>query len=176
MQIHGPDGKVVTVDSDNRIKTSSVTIHNDKYLNQIGLYWSIKADETTALADQYFFYLKNQGLNDLFVTDMRIVSSVALNSARIDHVQGTASTGTDSEVTNRNLGDPTEITGIVQESTAFTGLTKLGELFFQKMDVADRQYHLSTTSNIIIPQGQAIAIRSALAANVEMILSVAKSQ
>jgi len=176
MKITGPNGTVVEVTEENRLQVKALTIHNDRHLNDGERYWSVYSLATTAAVDDYFFYLKNEGLKGLTITDVRISSSVALNTLYYEYVTGTASTGTDATVTSRNLGSPREITGIVQGDPDFTGLTKVGEIFFEKTTVADQMYSLKTTSNIIIPQGKAIAFRSALAAAVEAVVSVTEAE
>jgi hypothetical protein len=176
MKLTGPNGRVVQVTAENRLSVDAVTMTEDKHLNKEERYWSAYFEDTTVAVDDYFFYLKNEGLKDLTVTDVRISSSVALNTMYYERVSGVAAGGSDSTVTNRNLGSPKEINGIVQNGADITGLTKLGELFFQKCDVANRGYHLKTTSSIIIPQGQSVAFRSALAAAIECVVSISESE
>lgn len=80
MKITGPNGTVVEVTEENRLQVKALTIHNDRHLNDGERYWSVYSLATTAAVDDYFFYLKNEGLKDLTVTDVRISSSAALNT------------------------------------------------------------------------------------------------
>lgn len=176
MKITGPNGRVVEVDLENRLLVNAVSVTEDKHLNTESKYWSVYASETTPGTDDYFFYLKNNGLKDLYLTDVRISSSVNLNTMYYEQVSGLAAGGSDAQVTSRNIGSPRQIGGDVLSGGNITGLTPLGVLFFQKCDVLSRGYHLRTSSNIIIPQGQAIAFRSALAAQIEMVASVSEAE
>jgi len=176
MKITGPNGRVVLVNEENRLMVSAVALSEDKHLNSEERYWSAYFEDTTLAADEYFFYFKNTGLKDLNLTDVRVSSSVSLNTMYYEHVSGVAAGTTDVTVTSRNLGSPKEVTGLVQSGAGITGLTNIGELFFQKCDVAARGYHLKSSSNVIIPQGQAIAFRSALAATIECIVSISEAE
>lgn len=176
MKVTGPNGQVAEVNDENRLLVSSVSVTEDKHLNTEERYWSIYLAETTPGADDYFFYFKNNGLKDLNITDVRVSSSANLNTMYYERVSGVAVGGTDAQTTNRNAGSPKEITGDVLSGADITGLTPLGMMFFQKCDVLSRGYHLRTSSNIIVPQGQAIAFRSALAATVECLISISEEE
>lgn len=176
MKITGPNGRVVLVNEENRMLVSAVSVTEDKHLNTEERYWSVYAQETTPGADDYFFYLKNNGLKDLNLTDVRISTSVNLNTMYYERVTGVAVGGTDAQVTSRKIGSPKQIAGDLLSGANITGLVPAGVLFFQKCDVLSRGYHLRTSSNIIIPQGQAIAFRSSLAATIELIASVAEAE
>lgn len=176
MQIKGPDGRVADVDLENRLNTFAVSQNEDKHLNIEGRYWSIFFAVTPTAGDDYFFYLKNTGTKDLFLTDIRISSSV-VTKIFYDHVTGEASTGTDSTITNRNLGSPKEPAATIQHSVDFTGLTKLGELSFEECATVDTLCHLRLTGTIIIPQGQAVAFRRVEATGlITCIVSLAESE
>ena len=156
--IQGRNGVVVKVDSDGRMETLSVAQHEDKHAADEGRVWSVFFTVTPTGANHYFFYVKNNGLKDIHLTDIRISSTVA-TQIFYRYVTGTASAGTDSEITNRFLGNSAVPDAIVQHDADFTGLTSAGVLFFQECDTVDRLFHMKTTSNIIIPQGQAIAFQ-----------------
>ena len=153
-------GFTAAVDSENRLRTFSVAQSEDKYTNLEGLYHSIYFTVTPAGADDYFYYLKNTGVKDISITDIRISSSVATN-VFLDHVSGTPSyiTGGDTTDTNRNLGSSSVLSTISKFDTDITGMTKLGEVVFQECPVVDTLYHFRTSSTVIIPQGQAVALR-----------------
>lgn len=153
-------GRSARVDDENRLLTFSVTQPEDKHTNIEGRYDSIFFEITPAGADDYFFYLKNVGNEDLSITDIRVSSSVSTNIL-LDHVSGIPSyiTGTDAEVTNRNLGSSRVPDIEAKFDTNITSITKVGTLLFQECNVADELYHFKPTSTVIIPQGQAIALR-----------------
>lgn len=176
MKLTGPNGQVVEVNDENRLLVSAVSVTEDKHLNTEERYWSVYVEETTPGTNDYFFYLKNNGLKDLNLTDIRISSSVDLNTVYYERVSGAAVGGTDAQITSRNVGSPKQIAGDVLSGADITGLTPLGVLFFQKCDVQSRGYHLRTSSNVIIPQGQAIAFRSALAATIECLISISEEE
>ena len=178
MQIQGPNGKVVNVDGQGRMDVFGVAEPEDKYLNQSGAVHSIYFSVTPAGANDYFYYLKNTGTSDLNITDIRIKSSVA-TTIYYEHVSGTPTyvTGTDTSDVNRNLGSSRLLDVESKYDTDITGLTSEGVIFFERCDTADTRYKLSTTSNIIIPQGKAIAFkREAATGLVECVVSVVDSR
>lgn len=153
-------GKTAIVDDENRLKTFSVTQAEDKHTNIEGHYNSIYFEVTPTGANDKFFYLKNTGVVDLAITDIRISSTVATN-VLLDKVTGTPTyvTGTDAQITNRNLGSSQIPDIIAKYDTDITTVTDEGVLLFQECPVADTLYHFRTSSNIIIPQGQAVALQ-----------------
>lgn len=160
MQIQGPNGNVANVDEEGRLRAFAVSEPEDKHLNQEGGVHSIYFDVTPAAANDYFYYLENTGTSNLLITDVRISSSVATN-LYYEYVSGTPIyvTGTDASDTNRNLGSSRQLSAVSKYDTDITGLTSEGIIFFERCAVADTRYKLSTTSNILIPQGKAIAFR-----------------
>ena len=154
------NGNTASVDSENRLTVASVSQEIDKHSNVLGHYDVIFFVVNPTGANDYGFYLKNNGTEDIAVTDMRIISTVP-GLVFLDHVTGTPaySSVTAATVTNRNLGSSSSPTLIANYDVDITGLTKQGELIFQQCAVADTEYESRITSNIIIPQGQAIALR-----------------
>lgn len=177
-RIVGPDGRVVEVDEENRLKTFAVSQREDKHLNEEGKVWSVYFSVTPAGANDYFFYLKNNGVLDLKVTDIRISSSVP-TTLFYERVIGTPAfvSEQDAQVTSRLLGNAKAPTADLKFDTDITGLSPQGVLFFEECAVADTRYKLSTTSNILIPQGQAIAFRrEAATGTIETLISVVESE
>lgn len=154
------NGNTAAVDVENRLLVSSVSQSIDKHSNVEGKYDVIYFVVTPTAANDYGFYLKNNGTEDLAITDMRIISTVP-GLIFLDHVTGTPtySGETAATVTNRNLGSNSAPLITANYDVDITGLTKVGELIFQQCAVADTEYESRITSNIIIPQGQAIALR-----------------
>ena len=153
-------GITASVDEENRLKVFAIAQAEDKHTNVEGYYNSIFFQVTPAGANDKFFYLKNTGIYDLTVTDIRISSTVPTNIL-LDKVTGTAVyvTGTDAGITNRNLGSSKVPTVIAKYDTDITGVVDEGVLLFQECPTADTLYHFKSSSNIIIPQGQAIALQ-----------------
>lgn len=178
MRLEGADGRIADVDKENRLTTAAVSQVEDNHLNTEGKVWSISFAETPADANDYFFYLKNNGTLDLKITDIRISSSVP-TTIFYEHVTGTPVfvTGTDPLITNRQLGNAKAPNITAQYDTDITGLTSQGVLFFEECDIADRLEHLKSTSNIIIPQGQAVAFRREAATGIlEVLVSLIETE
>jgi len=154
------NGNTASVDDENRLAVSAVSQEIDKHSNLEGCYDVIYFVVTPTGANDYGFYLKNNGTHDLAITDMRIISTVP-TLVFLDHVTGTAVyTGeTAAEVTNRNLGSNNVPNVTANYDANITGLNNEGSLIFQQCAVANTEYESRIGSNIIIPQGQAIALR-----------------
>lgn len=166
-------GRQAAVDGDYRLRTFSVIEPEDKHVNREGGVWSIHQSTTAAGTDDYVFYIKNTGTDPLALTDIRVITGAA-TTLYIDHVTGTPTftAGVDLTPLNRNLGNTEAPTATIKEDTNTTGLSLSGTIFFQRCAAANTQYHLSTTSNIIIPKSQALAIRTSAATSVEMLVSL----
>ena len=161
MQITDPrNGNGLAIDDQNRAQVFAVVEPEDKYVNRRGEVWSQYFTVTPAGANDYFYYIKNDGTKDIAITDIRISSTVP-TQVFYDFVSGTPTfvTGTDVETTARNLGSASVPDVIAKYDTDITGLTANGVLFFEELPVAATRYKLSTSSNIIITAGQAVAFR-----------------
>lgn len=164
-------GKQAEVDSYFRLKTQSVVLPEDKQQNINGAVWSVKQSTTPVGANDYLFYFKNTGTETYAITDIRAWVAGA-SKLYIQAVTGVAThaAGVDLTPVTRNLGSSKTITGTLKEDTNTTGLTG-SDLFVIPCPVADTLYHLSTSSNIIIPPGQAIAMYTTGTTAVETIWS-----
>ena len=171
----GSNGNVAEVDDENRLQVFAVTQNEDKHANVDGRYWSIYITPVVAVGGSNFFYLQNNGTKDLFVTDVRISSSVA-NQLLYKKVTGVAAAGAAAPVTNRKLGDPKVPNATILEGAAITGLTDDGVIFFEETDTGSVRKTLKTTSNIIIPQGQAIAFDASAAATLTGVISLSEAE
>lgn len=174
MQIQGVNGTVAEVNEKGQLKAFAVSEPEDKFINQAGGVYSVYFSVTPAGANDYFYYLKNEGTTDLNITDIRIKSTVA-TAIYYEYVSGTPTyvTGTDTTNTNRNLGSSRLLNAESKYDTDITGLTSEGIIFFEQCASADTRYKLSTSSNIIIPQGKAIAFkREAATGEIEAVVSV----
>ena len=175
-QIKGPNGFVACVDVSNRLQVFAVSQNEDKLLATLGKYWSVPINITPTGADDYFFYLKNESTKNLFLTDIRISSTVA-TEITYEHVSGVAVGGTDIVPVNRLLGSAKLPTATIQEGVDITGLTSLGELVFEECAVVNTMYSLKLTGTIIIQQGQAIAFKRVEATGaIKAVVSIAESE
>lgn len=172
-EIKGPNGQVALVDDTGRLLTFTVSEPEDKEINKNGGAHSAYITVTTVGTDDYFLYLKNNGISDIFLTDFR-ASSLAPTTVYYESVSGIPAYVSASEVPtlNRNLGSPKSLTVDINSDSDITGLTSLGVLFFEKLPVANSRENLKTTSTIIIPQGKAVAFRSSVAATLEIVVSI----
>ena len=153
-------GRTATVDTQNRLLVASVTRGEDRQANINGDYYSAYFQVTPAGANDYFFYLRNDGTTDITVTDFRM-SSTVVTRLLIHRVIGTPvfSGANTTIITSRNLGSSKTPTVVARDDTDITGLTSEGVLFFEDMSSVDTLFELKLSSTIIIPQGQAIAIQ-----------------
>jgi len=167
-------GYTAQVDSQNRVRTYSTNETIDRHRNVEGAVFSIHFNVTPTGANDYFYYMKNTGTADLMVTDIRISSSVA-TSILYEHVSGTPSYSAENAITptNRNLGSSGTLDATASSDVDITGLTSEGVIFFEECANVDTRYKISTSSNIIIPQGQAMAFKRVAATGaLECVVSV----
>jgi len=154
--------------------TFSVTEPEDKHVNRDGRTWTLYLSKTPVGTDDYIFYIKNTGSDALAITDIRALAGAA-TTLHIDQVSGTPSYAAGADITPapRNGGSNKTPTATIKSDTNTTGLTVVhSSLFPVRCDTADKLAHLSSSSNIVIPQGSAYAIRSSAAVAVEMWISL----
>jgi copper(I)-binding protein len=170
-------GRTARVDEEFRLKTFAITQNEDKHTNVEGDYNSLYFQVTPAGAGDYFWYLVNDGDEDVTITDIRI-SSTVVSQINLHAVTGTPTyvTGTDTQVTNRNLGS-NKIPDVTSKfDTDITVIASTGILLFDELSSANDMHHMKTTSNIIIPQGQAIALeRVAATGLITCLISLTKA-
>lgn len=155
------DGFWAYVDSEGRLSTFSVSEATDRHINRVEHnVWSLPFEGIDPVgADDYFIYLKNTGSRDLAITDIRIESSV-VGTVEVHYITGTPTHTADVDITpvNRYLGNSNAPDMTAKTDTDVTGLTNGGVLFWINCSTADELFHLRTTSNIIIPSGQQVAL------------------
>ena len=152
-------GQRAKVDHRNRLSTVAVTESYDREINRLdGKVWSVTSNTTPVGANDFIFYFKNTGDESITVTDIR-ASAAGASKLYIQAVSGTPSfaAGADLTPVNRNLGKVETITATIKEDTNTTGLSDDGTIFILPCPTANTLYHISTSSGIIIPKGQAIA-------------------
>jgi uncharacterized membrane protein len=162
----------LAVDRLGRALIYAQTESNDRLANRSGLVWSITAD-VGASVNSYFFYLKTNSTTAINITDIRVSSDTAGTTLFYRQVTGTPTpTGAvASEILNRDFAFDNELDADVIVAASMTGLTSLGRIFFEKLPTANKREKLSTTSNIIIPQGKAIAFFTDTAATLTFTVS-----
>ena len=165
-------GNFAEVDEKKNLHTFSVTEPEDKAQNKLGEVWSVLSNTTPVGANDYIFYFKNTGTETLAITDIR-ASAGGASKLYIQKVSGTPTFAAGADLTPlaRNLGSSKTITGTLKEDTNTTGLTVDGTLFVLPCPVADTLYAISTSANILIPQGQAIAMYTTGTTAVEVVWS-----
>ena len=165
----GPDAKV---NKFQQLDTFSIISPEDRFANKEGKTWTIRSNTTPVGAADYIFYFKNTGTKTYAITDVRAFPSGA-SKLLIEVVEGTPTfaAGADLTPVARNLGSSEPITATIKEDTNTTGLTSKGVLFTLPCE-ASVEKHLRTTSNIIIPPGQAIAMQTEGTTTVDCIWSV----
>lgn len=177
--VDGNTGRTLEIDSQNRARVLSISEPEDFHINQNnGKVWSISFKGLNpAGADDYVLYIGNNGDKDLRISDVRIMADTAATQIEINQVTGTPSGGSAVSPLARNLGSAETPTATIQSGTDITGLTSSGTLFFLQCAVVNTEYHLRTSSNIIIPKGKAVGILVETAtANVTGVVSLIETE
>ena len=169
MEIIGRTGAktyALSVDSQGRAIIAASSEAEDRHINQInGKVWSIDLDGAVANAGTYVAWFQNTSQVFYHMTDMRAHCLDAASILDIDEVTvGTIGNQTaflPSQVASRNVGNSTVPTGSMDyatDATGLTGLTKVANMFHAG-NLDNKSSHLSTSSNIIIPPGGALAVK-----------------
>lgn len=161
----GSNATAAVVNEEGRLLTLTVNHESDFHANNHAqTYWSVpfKGINPTSTND-YFFYFKNTGTATYAVPDIRIQSDTT-GAIEVHWVSGTASSLSDITPVNRNLGAAPVISGTIGTAVDITGLSNLGILAIIDLKVTVTQYHLSLSSKIIVPPGQAFALMTVVSA------------
>ena len=160
-------GYEAKVGIDNRLSVHAITEPEDKASNVHGRTWSLPFTITPTGAGDYFFYLKNTGNEVYSITDIRILSG-AVETIGLHVVSNTATFTAPSTITpvNRNLNSSRVPSIIVSADTDVTGISDEGELYFLRINAVNAFEHLSSSSNIIIYKGNAVALKASVGATV----------
>ena len=167
-----------SVDSEGRLSTFSVVEPEDRRINRTnGKVWSIDMDGVTANAGTYIAWFRNTSQVNYHLTDMRAHCNDAASVIDVDEVTvttiGNNTSFLPNDVASRNIGTTHSPTGDMDHATSATGLTGLTKVsnLFHAGSLDNQSSHLSTSSNIIVPPGQAMAIK-VLTANATLGLTV----
>jgi hypothetical protein len=173
----GGSGNVQKVNRNHQAHVLSSSYANDLVANlRDEKVWSIYFTATATGANDYFFYLKNNGDKTLRITDIRVSSTVATR-LEYDIVTGTPTYSSETAITptNRNTGSASEVLATINYDADITNLTKQGTVFFEDIKRTGKIYHVRTSSNIVLKRGGAIAFkRVASSGAVTCLVSVAE--
>lgn len=169
LEIFGRKGAkrfAMSVDSQGRAEVFASSEAEDRHINQVnGKVWSIDLDGVVANAGVYVAWFQNTSQVHYHMTDMRAHCNDAASILDLDEVQvGTIGNNTaflPDAVASRNIGNSTAPVGNMDhasDATGLTGLTKLANMFHAG-SLDNKSSHLSTSSNIIIPPGAALALK-----------------
>lgn len=149
------------ISKEGRGQIDSVVESTDRHLNiEHQKVWSLPFEGVTPVAaDDYFFYIKNDGTTNLAITDFRLESSV-IGTVEVHSVTGIPVYVGASAVppVTRFVGSAVIPTATINTDTDITGLVDEGVQFWINCDTADKTCHESTSSNVVIPPGQAVAL------------------
>lgn len=154
------------VDSQGRGVITASTEAEDRHINaNSGKVWSIDLDGVTANAGTYIAWFQNTSQVFYHMTDMRSHCLDAASILDIDEVTvgaiGNNTAFLPAAVASRNIGVSAVPSGNMDHATSatgLTGLTKIGNLFHAG-SLDNKTSHLSTSSNIIVPPGGAMAVK-----------------
>ena len=154
------------VDSQGRGQILAASEAEDRHINQLsGKVWSIDLDGAVANAGTYVAWFQNTSQAHYHMTDMRAHCNDAASILDVDEVTvatiGNNTAFLPSQVVSRNIGNsivPVGNMDYATSATGLTGLTKVGNVFHAG-SLDNKSSHLSTTSNVIIPPGAALAIK-----------------
>lgn len=147
------------VNSEGQATVQATVESEDRHINiNHEKVWSLPYEGIDpAAADDYFLYIKNTGSSNIALTDFRVESTV-IGTVEVHSVTGTASSGSTLTPVNRQIGSSVSPTATIETATDITGLTSAGVLFWLNCDTADKTLKETTSSNVVIPPGQAVAL------------------
>lgn len=162
----GAQMNAFSVDSQGRGQVLAASESEDRHINQLsGKVWSIDLDGATANAGAYVAWFQNTSQVFYHMTDMRSHCLDAASILDIDEVTvseiGNEIAFLPSQVASRNVGNSTVPLGNMDyaaTASGLTGLTKIANMFHAG-SLDNKSSHLSTSSNIIIPPGGALAVK-----------------
>ena len=155
----------LAIDSQGRAQVAAASEAEDRHINQTsGKVWSIDLDGVVANAGTYVAWFQNTSQVQYHMTDMRAHCNDAASILDIDEVTvatiGNNTAFLPGAVASRNIGNSTVPTGNMDHATSATGLTGLTKVanIFHAGSLDNKTSHLSTSSNIIIGPGSALAV------------------
>lgn len=153
-----------TVNSFGQLLTEATTTSEDRHINiEHEKVWSLpfRGIDPVGAGDIFFYFKNTDSINYIF-TDFRGSTTVA-GYLDIIAVSGTPVYTADTDVTpvNRFVGSSNSPTAIIKTDTDTTGLSDDGIIFTMDVNSSslNQLNHLRTTAGVIVPPGQAIALR-----------------
>ena len=164
IQSAGVSQNAALVDSQGRLQAFAAVEQEDRHINQqSGKVWSVPFTLTTTGANAYVQYIENTGTKNLHVTDWRGTNTGTASVITFESVTGDPLTTSALTPVSRKLGTLVVMAAdnyTASAGTGITGLTSAGLLFPKFMKAGD-EVRLTTSSNIIIPPGAAMAVNVA---------------
>jgi len=154
-----------------QLLTESVTNPEDRHINiEHKKVWSLSFRGIDPVgAGDIFFYFKNTDSVEYVFTDFRGSTTVA-GYVDIIAVSGTPAftAGVDITPVNRYVGSSNAPIATIKTDTDTTGLTDEGILFTMDISASstDQLNHLRTSAGVVVPPGQAVALRWSAATGV----------
>lgn len=154
----GNSGNVANVTNNKQLEAFSETQDEQHYINvNSGEVWTLPVEAVTNTgADDYFFYFKNTNSEDLFLSTVRVKSTLA-GTIRLKLVTGAQSGGTAVTPVNRNAGKTPVLDATVEQGVNITGLTDGGTIATVTLE-ANKQGKMSIASTVVISPGKAVAL------------------
>ena len=158
MQIQGRNGNVAEVEVDGSVKVLAVSQNLPEALNIANRVYVVNGSVTPVGANDYFLYIKNDGLQDIAVSTISLTSSVSTR-IEIHNVIGTPTytAPNDADVVSLNLGNTGTLTGEFVVDTNITDIISDGLLIYENCNQPGERYQRDIPSSIIIPQGKSVA-------------------
>jgi len=152
-------GRSAAVDNNHNLKVFCTNINDNAQANLFGQAWAINFDVTVAGANQVIFFYENTDTNPIWISDMRLVTSVA-GRLEIFRATGIPAGGTVPKFVNKNFGLTNKPNATVQRG-AITGITAPTEteIVYPMETFTGINNHYEPQSHIILPQGSAIGLR-----------------
>ena len=159
MNIKGPNGKIVRVSDLGQLEVNAVTQNLAEALNLVGQVFTITDEETATGANDFFYYLRNEGTRALGLSIVSFSASAA-TEVQVHSVSGTPSYTGETAVSavNLNLGSSVSLPVTSNRDSNITGITSNGVLVFEECTIPDTRYENSIASTVLIPQGKAVAL------------------
>lgn len=155
-------GYTAKVDNKNRLVAFSITETEDKHQNREGLQWSVPIKVTPSAGISVFFTLENTGTVPLAITDIRSYCATAGEIIVMEWATGipVRTSALDIPAVPKNGGSSRVPVAEIVQDTKTSNLTADGVIYHQVLDTANKMYKLSTSANIIIPQGAIFTMSS----------------
>lgn len=153
-------GYGLKVTAENRADVNAVSRSIEQHINDVyRKNYSISFEVINPTdADDYFFYLKNTGTQNIHVTKFRLRCSTAVGIVEVHDVTGTASATNAITPSNRFVGASETLSATVGTNVNITGLTKAATMTLIRLDVVDVDYVDQILGHMIVPPGRAIAL------------------